>query len=344
MRVPRANAVGPCPWDVARAPIAFGPVTTSSLAPGALFVRHPGNPILEPLRWPYPANAVMNAGATTVDGATVLLCRVEDHRGFSHLTAARSQDGLANWVVSGTPLIAPTPDHPEESWGVEDPRVTRVDELDAWLIAYTSFGPGGPGVSLASTRDFEQVERLGLAMAPENKNATLLPRRVGGQWVMFHRPSSTIAGGGDIWLSRSADLTSWSAPEPVFSRRPGGWWDSARIGMGPPPIETEHGWLVLYHGVRRTVAGELYRVGLALLELEQPARVIRRSADWVLGPQAPYEVTGDVPGVVFPCGLVHDAEADRLRLYYGAADTCVGLATARMSDVMSLLMSGPAET
>jgi predicted GH43/DUF377 family glycosyl hydrolase len=327
----------------AGASLGSAPVTASHLPPGTLFTRHPGNPILEPLRWPYPANAVMNAGATTIDGATLLICRVEDHRGFSHLAAARSQDGRANWVVSDTPLLAPTAERPEEAWGVEDPRVTRVDELDAWLIAYTSFGPGGPGVSLASTRDFQEVERLGLAMAPENKNATLLPRRVGGQWVMFHRPSSTVAGGGDIWLSRSADLTSWSAPEPVLSRRPGGWWDSARIGMGPPPIETEDGWLVLYHGVRRTVAGELYRVGLALLDLEQPARVLRRSAEWVLGPQASYEVTGDVPGVVFPCGLVHDVADDTLRLYYGAADTCVGLATARLSAVMAALKNGPAE-
>jgi predicted GH43/DUF377 family glycosyl hydrolase len=306
-----------------------------------LFTRYDGNPILVAERWPYLANAVMNAGATTVNGATVLVCRVEDHRGFSHITTATSDDGFSNWVVSDTPLISSDDALTEELWGVEDPRVTRLDELDAWLISYTAFGPAGPGVSLAKTTDFRSVERLGMAMPPENKNASFLPRRVNGQWVMFHRPISAMAGGGDIWLSRSADLASWSAPESVLSRRPGGWWDSARIGMGPPPIETPDGWLVVYHGVRRTVAGELYRAGLALLDLDQPSRVLRRGAEWVLGPRAEYEVTGDVPGVVFPCGLVHDAASGQLRLYYGAADTCIGLATAQLADVLDFLKDSP---
>ena len=127
-----------------------------------------------------------------------------------------------------------------------------------------------------------------------------------------------------------------------MARRAGGWWDSARIGMGPPPIETDAGWLVVYHGVRRTVAGELYRVGLALLDLEQPARVLHRSDEWVLGPRERYEVTGDVPGVVFPCGLTHHEASGTLRLYYGAADTCIGLATARLDEVLDYLASCPA--
>lgn len=311
-------------------------------SPSSLFTRYDGNPILAPARWPYPVNAVMNAGATVRDGDTILACRVEDHRGFSHITTATSRDGVSNWIVADRPLLSPSDDFPEEAWGVEDPRVTRVDELDAWLIAYTAFAPGGPGVSLAITEDFETVRRLGLAMAPENKNAAFLPRRVGGQWILFHRPVSAMAGGGDIWLSRSSDLESWTAPEAVMARRAGGWWDSARIGMGPPPIETDAGWLVVYHGVRTTVAGQLYRVGLALLDLEQPARVIRRSDEWVLGPRDGYEITGDVPGVVFPCGLTHDEASGVLRLYYGAADTCIGLATARLDDVLAYLESCPA--
>ncbi len=306
-----------------------------------LFTRFEGNPILAPARWPYPANAVMNAGATMVDGSTVLVCRVEDHRGFSHITTATSQDGFSNWLVSDKPLMEASDARPEEAWGVEDPRVTRLDELDAWLISYTSFGPGGPGVSLATTTDFIGVHRLGLAMPPENKNAVFLSRRVGGQWIMFHRPVSMMTGGGDIWLSRSTDLKSWSAPEPVMSRRAGGWWDSTRIGMGPPPLETPDGWLVIYHGVRTTVSGQLYRAGLALLDLEQPAKVLRRSPEWVLGPRAEYEVTGDVPGVVFPCGLTLDKPSGQLRLYYGAADTCIGLATAQLADALNYLRDCP---
>jgi len=307
----------------------------------SLFTRYPGNPLLSPERWPYPINAVMNAGATTVGDETVLVCRVEDRRGFSHLACARSRDGASNWVVDHAPALAYDGTHPEEEWGLEDPRVTYVEELERWIIAYTAFGRKGPGVSLAQTADFRTFERLGMVLAPEDKNAVLLPRRVGGEWVLFHRPTSMQ--GADVWLSRSSDLKSWRSPEMVLGRREGGWWDSARVGMGPPPLETEHGWLVVYHGVRQTVAGGLYRAGLALLDLEEPARVLRRSEEWILGPGADYEVSGDVPNVVFPCGLVHHAESDRLSLYYGAADTRIALATARCSEVLEYLLSCPAE-
>jgi len=307
-----------------------------------LFTRSPSNPLLTPQRWPYPINSVMNAGAAFVDGATVLLCRVEDRRGISHLTVARSRDGVSNWVVDDVPLLEAGAGRPEEAWGVEDPRLTRVDELDAWVIVYTAFGPGGPGVSMATTRDFRSVERLGVVRVPEDKNGALLPRRVGEHFVLFHRPVTVIGAHADIWLSRSADLHTWSSPEAVLGSRPGGWWDSARIGMGPPPLETPEGWLVVYHGVRQTVAGALYRAGLALLDLDDPSRVLRRCDEWVLGPRESYELTGDVPGVVFPCGLVHDPGTDEVRLYYGAADTCIGLATSTLTDLLDYLRDCPA--
>ena len=309
------------------------------IASGALFTRHPGNPMLAPERWPYPVNAVMNAGAAQVNGEIVLLCRVEDRRGFSHLTCARSRDGASNWVVDDAPALAFDGSHAEEEWGLEDPRITYVAELERWIITYTAFGPGGPGISLAETADFRTFRRRGMIMVPEDKNGVILPRRIDGHWILFHRPTSAMAG--DVWLSRSTDLESWQTPELVLHRRPGAWWDSARIGMGPPPLETEHGWLVIYHGVRATVAGGLYRAGLALLDLEQPKRVIRRSPEWVLGPTEPFEVTGDVPNVVFPCGLIHRPESDLLYLYYGAADTRIGLATASYSQVMEFLLACP---
>jgi len=303
----------------------------------SLFERARGNPVLTAANWPYPVNSVMNAAATLVGDQTVLLCRVEDRRGISHLTVARSGDGVSNWSVDEGPLLAPAAGHPEEQWGVEDPRITRVDELDAWVIAYTAFGSGGPAVALATTTDFRTAHRLGVVCPPEDKNASLLPRRIDKEFVMFHRPVTVVGGHADVWLSRSADLHSWSAPEPVFGCRPGGWWDSARIGIGPPPLETADGWLVVYHGVRQTVAGALYRAGLALLDLDNPAKVIKRCDEWVLGPTEPYELVGDVPGVVFPCGLVHDTANGVLRLYYGAADTCIGLATADFDHVMSYI-------
>ena len=303
-----------------------------------LFTRYRGNPLLSPNRWPYTVNAVMNAGAAEVEGSTVLLCRVEDRRGLSHLTVARSRNGFSNWVVDEKPLLEADPELEYECWGVEDPRITWVEELKLWVIAFTSFGPGGPGLSLATTRDFRTVERLGLVRAPEDKNGALLPHRVGGDFILFHRPVTHLTHRADIWLSRSKDLELWHPPEPVMGARPGGWWDSARIGIGPPPLETSEGWLMIYHGVRQTVAGALYRAGLALLDLEEPTRVRRRCAEWILGPREDYELMGDVPGVVFPCGLVNHPGSDELRLYYGAADSCIAMATASKAEVLGFLM------
>jgi predicted GH43/DUF377 family glycosyl hydrolase len=142
-------------------------------------------------------------------------------------------------------------------------------------------------------------------------------------------------------ISRSDDLFSWSAPEQVLQPRDGAWWDSLRIGIGPPPVRTEHGWLLVYHGVKETVAGDIYRVGLALLDLDVPTRVVRRLPDWVLAPLAPYERSGDVPNVVFPCGLLHDTASDEIRLYYGAADSSICLATARLADLLEAVLAGP---
>jgi predicted GH43/DUF377 family glycosyl hydrolase len=308
-----------------------------------LFHREATNPLLGAGDWPYPINSVFNPGACLHNGDTVLLCRVEDRRGISHLTVARSKDGRTGWVVEGKPLIADDPTDAHSCWGVEDPRVTYVEDLGGYVIAYTAYGPSGPCVALAKTEDFQSVESLGIVMPPEDKNASLLPRRVGDHFVLFHRPVSVISRRADVWLSRSSDLRSWTTPEPVMQSRDGPWWDAARIGMGPPPIETPAGWLAVYHGVKVMVSMAIYRVGLALLDLEHPTRVLRRTQSWVLGPAAPYEITGDVPNVIFPTGLVHDPDTDELRLYYGAGDSCIGMASARLPDVLEHLMSQPSE-
>ena len=217
-------------------------MTRPGAAPDSdLFVRFGGNPVLTGQRWPYPVNAVLNPGATLVDGGTVLLCRVEDRRGISHLTVARSADGVSNWVVDAAPLLAPSPGHPEEAWGVEDPRMTRVDELDCWVIAYTAFGPQGPAVALATTRDFTVggTARCGVPSRGQGRRPAAPPG-----WWGFHLVPP--AGVGDRRPARGVDvpipdLRGWAAPEPVFGPRPGGWWDSARVGIGPPPIETPRG-------------------------------------------------------------------------------------------------------
>lgn len=307
-----------------------------------LFLRCERNPILSAGDWPYPVNAVFNPGATIMDGETVLLCRVEDKRGVSHLTVARSTDGVSGWRIDSRPLICGEGERAAEQWGVEDPRITRVDELGGWVIAYTAYGPEGPCVALSITQDFRTAEFIGVVMPPEDKNASLLPRHVNGKFVLFHRPHSHHSGRADVWLSRSEDLRSWAAPEPVFGSRPGPRWDSLRVGMGPPPIETEHGWLGVYHGVKEMVGGPVYRMGLVLLDLADPAKVLRRSSEWVLAPEATYERTGDVPNVIFPTGLVHDSAGNQLRVYYGAADSVIGMAYAQLPDVMDVLLAADA--
>jgi beta-1,2-mannobiose phosphorylase / 1,2-beta-oligomannan phosphorylase len=307
-----------------------------------LFDRHPANPILTAEDWPYPANAVFNPAAAAVDGEVVLLARVEDRRGISHLAVARSANGIDGWAIDREPLLAPDEGVESEQWGFEDPRTVWVDELDRWVITCTAYGPAGPAVFLATTEDFTSVERYGIVRHPEDKNAALLPYRIDGRWVLFHRPQTQYGGAhGGILLSRSDDLLSWSAPEQVLQPRAGAWWDSLRIGLGPPPLRTDHGWLLLYHGVKETVAGGIYRVGLALIDLDEPTRVLHRLAPWVLAPLAPYERSGDVPNVVFPCGLLHDPVTAEVRLYYGAADSSICLATARLDDLLDAVRAAP---
>jgi beta-1,2-mannobiose phosphorylase / 1,2-beta-oligomannan phosphorylase len=307
-----------------------------------LFLRHPANPILTAADWPATVNAVFNPAAVEADGETVILARVEDRTGISHLTVARSPNGVGGWQVAPEPLLAPLAGNEDEQWGFEDARVVWVAELGRFVITCTAYGPLGPAVFLATTEDFKSVERIGIVVSPEDKNAALLPVRVDGKWILFHRPTSGFAASSPgISLSRSSDLRSWSPPEVVMQPREGAWWDSLRIGIGPPLLETEHGWLLVYHGVKETVGGAIYRVGLALLDLDEPTRVLRRTSSWVLSPHEPYERQGDVPNALFPCGLVHDARSGELRLYYGAADTSICLATAALDEVLETVLGAP---
>ncbi len=306
-----------------------------------LFTRYPGNPILSATDIPYRANTVFNAAAAAIDGESILLLRVEDLRGISHLTVARSDDGRTGWRIDPEPTLMPDPDHhPEEVWGIEDPRITWLPERDEWAIAYTAFSRRGPLVSLAVTRDFRHFQRLGPAMPPEDKDAALFPRRIDGRWALIHRPTP-LAGPAHIWLAFSPDLRHWGDHTLLLPAREGAWWDAGKIGLGPPPLETPEGWLMLYHGVRSTASGSLYRAGLVLLDLEDPRRVLHRTDEWVFGPQESYEQTGDVGGVVFPCGWIHDPITDELRIYYGAADSAIALATATLSDLVAYVRSCP---
>jgi predicted GH43/DUF377 family glycosyl hydrolase len=302
-----------------------------------LFRRHPANPVLTAADLPYAANSVFNAGATRINDEVLLLMRVEDRCGISHLTAARSRDGVGGWRVDSMPTLPASPEtHPEEIWGIEDPRITYLAEQERWAVVYTAYSEGGPLVSLATTADFERFERHGPVMPPEDKDAALFPKRFGGRWAMIHRPVASGAGtSAHIWISFSPDTRHWGDHRILIPARRGGWWDANKVGLSPPPLETDEGWLILYHGVRMTASGCIYRLGLALLDLEDPCRVIARSGEWVFGPEMDYEVFGDVDKVVFPCGWL--ADGGEVRLYYGGADRCLALATAGLQDLISWL-------
>src|ERR1017187_2207355 len=311
----------------------------------SLFLRHPGNPILTGKDWPYSMNSVFNAGATRLpDGTTLLLCRVEDRRGLSHLCAARSANGVDGWQIDREPTLLPNPDFPEEIWGIEDPRITFVPELKKYVVAYTSYSRGGPGVSLALTEDLHSFERFGVVMVPDDKDAALLPHRINGYWALIHRPMTAL--GAHVWISYSPDLRHWGSHKLMLAARRGGWWDANKIGLCSPPIETAKGWLMVYHGVRQTASGSIYRLGLALFDLEHPDICLQRGDSWMFGPEAPYELSGDVQGVVFPCGQTIGADGDTVHLYYGAADSSVAMATGSISCLLSWLdaNSSPAET
>ena len=301
----------------------------------SLIKRHEANPILTAEDWPYPANAVFNAGATRLqDGTTLLLCRVEDLRGHSHLCAARSTNGIDNWDIDASPTLLPDPDnYPGEVWGIEDPRIVLLEELGKYAVTYTSWSRGGPGVSLALTHDFKSFERQGMVMPPHDKDAAFLPKRIGSYWAMIHRPT-TPGEHSHIWISYSPNLKHWGDHGIILMARRGAWWDAGKIGLSAPLIETSEGWLMIYHGVRQTASGSLYRQGLALFELENPEHCLLRGDQWVFGPEEYYELLGDVGGVVFVTGYTLQDDGDTLHLYYGGADKCVALAIGSVAELL----------
>jgi predicted GH43/DUF377 family glycosyl hydrolase len=314
-------------------------MTARATSPGyeTVFHRHQANPILTAADWPYPAHTVFNPGATRLhDGTTLLLCRVEDRRGLSHLCAARSANGVDAWVIDAEPTLKADPaNFPEELWGIEDPRITFLEEVGKYAIAYTAFSKGGPCVALAMTEDFRRFERFGVVMQPDDKDAALLPRRIDGKFALVHRPSNHSVA--HIWITFSPDLHNWGTHKLLLTARKGAWWDANKIGLSPPLIETSRGWLMIYHGVRTTAAGSLYRLGLALLEIDRPTHCLLRGDPWIFGPQTPYECHGDVGQVAFPCGYTIGNDGDTINLYYGAADTSISLATGSIAGLLRWL-------
>ena len=298
------------------------------------FHRWEGNPILTVADIPFRCNTVFNGTPVNVGDECLILLRVEGQQGYSVFALARSRDGF-HFEVDPAPALVPAREGifgAYEALGIEDPRATFID--GSYHILYTGFSRHGPRIVLARTNDFRNFERVAVVSEPGNKDGVLFPEKINGRYARLDRPIGQ--GVGSIWVSYSEDLYSWGDSEVVISPR-SGYWDSYRIGASVPPIRTKHGWLEIYHGVKMTSGGPIYRAGTVLLDLEDPSRVASRCSVPLLAPREEYERVGDVSNVVFACGAI--IEDGQIRLYYGAADTCMCVATARMEDVIGYTLN-----
>jgi len=232
---------------------------------------------------------------------------------ISHLRLARSKDGI-RFVIDGTPTILPSNEY--ETYGIEDPRITRIGEM--FYITYSSISDLGICTSLISTTDFVRYERKGNIFHPDNKDVAIFPARIGGLYYALHRPSTSHYGKPDMWIAESDDLLKWGNHRHLAGVR-SGMWDNGRVGASTVPIETDQGWIEIYHGADEN---NKYCLGVLLLDKDEPWRVLARSCEPFMVPEAPYEVDGFFGNVVFPCGAV--CENGNVRIYYGASDTCIG--------------------
>ncbi|WP_080059877.1 glycoside hydrolase family 130 protein [Spirosoma aerolatum] len=246
---------------------------------------------------------------------------------MSHLRLARSRDGI-HFQIENKPFLFPA--RLDEAFGIEDARITFLE--GKYWITYTAVSEHGPGVGLAVTTDFVHVERIGMILPPPNKDVTLFPQRINGKYMLLHRPMVSEIGKPSIWLAESDDSIHWGNHRFLFGGRghidtdPLGHsfsWEGGKIGAGPEPILTDEGWLVCYHGADATHS---YSLALALLDKDDPARVLDRSNLPLLTPEHLWEREGFFPNVVFSNGWIQWPDSGRIWMYYGAADSGIGLA------------------
>ncbi|MFD2933618.1 glycoside hydrolase family 130 protein [Spirosoma flavum] len=255
---------------------------------------------------------------------------------LSHLRLARSTDGI-HFTIDEKPFLFPA--RMDESYGIEDARITFME--GKYWITYTAVSEHGPGVGLAVTTDFITVDRVGMILPPPNKDVALFPQKINGKYMLLHRPMVSEIGKPSVWLAESADGIHWGNHRFVFGGRgrphqgPAGQerinnqfaWEGGKIGAGPEPMLTDDGWLVCYHGADETHA---YSLALALLDRDDPSRIIGRSDTPLLRPELSWERDGFFPNVVFSNGWIqwpdNSNKAGKIWVYYGAADSGVGLA------------------
>jgi len=293
------------------------------------------NPILTKAQIPYPVETVHNAAVVKVHDKYIMLFRSHLRTGRSILGLARSDDGL-RFIADATPFLIPERDGvfaEYEEFGVEDPRITHID--GEYLITYSAYSRSGVRIALAKTTDFSRLEKVCLITESDYRNVVIFPEKFGGLYARLDRPHSEIAP-WSIWISYSPDLRFWGESQLIMRPVPY-HWDEMKIGPGAPPIKTEYGWLSIYHGVFQTMAGAVYRLGVALHDLENPAKIIGVGDSWILQPEDPWEVTGYVHNVVFTCGAVAEQDGT-VKLYWGGADTVMCAGEANISDLVTLCL------
>ena len=296
------------------------------------------NPIVGPGHVPR-ANSIFNSAVAPFGDGYAGVFRVDDTSRAMNLHAGRSADGV-EWELNPEPIrFVPADERvaeiQDEFVYAYDPRVTWLE--DRYYVTWCN-GYHGPTIGIAHTHDFETFRQLDNAFLPFNRNGVLFPRRVGGRYAMLSRPSDDgHTPFGDIYYSESPDLVHWGRHRHVLGTVP--WtWQSTKVGAGPTPIETEEGWLLLYHGVLTSCNGFVYSIGAALLDLDEPWKIVARGRDYLLAPHASYERVGDVPNVVFPCAALVDRARDRVTVYYGGADTVVCLAHGHLSEIAASIL------
>jgi len=300
-----------------------------------LIKRYPGNPILTPKDIPYPVATVHNAGVTRHRDRYVMIFRSHLHNGRSILGLAESGDGF-HFVPRKKPFMVPAGEgifKEYEEYGVEDPRISRIE--GEYLITYSAYSRHGVRIGLARTIDFKEIERVSLITEADFRNAVIFPEKFKGLYARLDRPHSQI-NPWSIWISYSPDLIYWGESRVV--QKPVTYhWDQMKIGPGAPPFRTQAGWLSIYHGVFATMDGCIYRLGAALHDTADPAKIIGVGDSWILQPEAEYEVTGYVHNVVFSCGAVPEPDGT-VKIYWGGADQVMCAGTARIEDLVNLCL------
>ncbi len=278
---------------------------------------------------------IFNSAAIAQDGAFVGVFRADHRNGRADLHFGRSADGI-HWKIDED--LIPWQDEagrPKPNSYGYDPRLLKIE--DTYYITWCDDFPGA-SIGLGRTKDFRTFVKMENPLMPFNRNGVLFPRRINGFYALLSRPSdSGHTPFGDIILSHSPDLTYWGRHRLVMSRGGQGWWQNVKIGAGPVPIETTEGWLLFYHGVSTTCNGFVYSWGAALLDLEDPSRVLYRTRDYLITPEKEYETAGFVPNVAFPCAAIADAPTGRIVVYYGAADTYTALAFCQVDELIAYI-------